>query len=124
MYTLKNNHIVFDPSASNELLDAVLVSLFTRKVANTEELKNHHYDKGGYWGDLLDDTQLGSKLWLCNRETLSNELKETVDEYGLESLKWMLNQGIAKEIEVTSSIKNEKLLLSIFIDNNEFSVEV
>ena len=124
MFTVKDHQVVFDPNSTNTLLDAALVSLLSRRRVNPDELQNHHTDQGGYWGDLIDNTSLGSKLWTHDREVQSEGLAEIMKKHVIEGLQWMKEDGFIDQIEVSSSIKGEKVLLTIALDTNEFSIEV
>jgi len=90
------------------LMTAVTVSLFTDRVARTDDplpeyLPGHFSDRRGWWGDLIRENgrsrPIGSRLWLLFRE---KELAETVrraDDYTQECLAWLPLQGGAFEAQ-------------------------
>lgn len=90
-----------------DLETAVLISIFTeRRVEDGDEFSDTTGYKGGYWGDATEDIQgdkIGSRMWLLKREkaTLSNVNQARV--YIEESLAWMLEDGVAETVVVTTS---------------------
>ena len=62
-----------DLLADDGLETAVLLSLFSDRRAREEEIPPGQTWRRGWWGDLLadDQDQIGSKLWLLEREKQS-----------------------------------------------------
>lgn len=97
-----------DLQVSTGLENAILISLFTDARANDDDqLPNNNTDKRGWWGDGFA-TQIngvarpiGSKLWLLSRAIITNETLNKARDYSLAALKWLIDDGIAKSIEVT-----------------------
>ena len=60
--------------AITRLKTAVVISLFTDRRVNEEDVPNGELNRG-YWGDmdLPEGESLGSKLWLLKREKLTPE---------------------------------------------------
>ena len=89
---------------------AVLISWFTDQRADDEDpipnAQNGFIDKRGWWGDLIDaqveGDQIGSKLWLLNRSKTDQATLNLAVEYGEAALKWMIDDGIVKEVTVTA----------------------
>ena len=85
---------------------AVIISLFSDRRANDDDVlpDPNSTDKRGWWGDLappdVDGDQIGSRLWLLSREkTIASTIPKTKG-YITESLEWMLEDKIAKKVEV------------------------
>ena len=95
---------------------AVLISWFTdQRASDDDDIPNatdDFIDKHGWWGDLVnplvEGDQIGSKLWLLNRAKTTQENITKAVEFGTKALDWMKDDGIAKDIVVTS----EKLLIN------------
>lgn len=88
------------------LQTAVLISLFTDARADVDEAPAEDSSRRGWWGDVfpsVDGDQTGSKLWLLKREKRTVETLNRAEDYCLEALQWMLDDGVAASIEVTPS---------------------
>ena len=97
---------------SDELLDtAVLISLFTRKLADEDDvLPDENSLREGYWGDQYEKIpshRKGSKLWLLRRSKATRSTLNLARVYALESLQWMIDDGIADTIEVEVERQND-----------------
>lgn len=91
-----------DPS----IRTAVVISLFTDRLANTDdELPAGDSDRRGWWGDLLPEIegdQIGSRRWLYVREKQSAETAEKIREADQEALEHLIDDGIATAVSVTT----------------------
>ncbi len=91
---------------TDEGLDtAILISLFTDRRINEDDpiLDSNNDNKRGWWGDVVsntEDDQIGSRLWLLDRSKAVDEVLVQCKEYVLESLQWLIDDGIAKNINV------------------------
>lgn len=99
---------------------AVLISLFThRRAAATDDLPDGPgSDRQGWWGDTYsqnDGHKIGSRLWLLNRATLSDETVNRAKSYIEEALQWMIDDGLAATIEVDTFRRNHLLCFQIDI---------
>jgi len=105
-------------SANDLLLDsglktAVTLSLFTDQRATTLELPPGEASRRGWWGDALaeiDGDKYGSKLWLLSREKQTQEVAERAKEYCLEALQWLIDDGIAAAITISTDISVRGIL--------------
>lgn len=94
-----------DLSTENELNNAIMMSLFTDRRANNDDvLPTGQTDRRGWWSDALDGEKIGSKLWLLEGATNRNMTKIRAKEYAQESLMWLVNDAVAKSVNVTVSI--------------------
>ena len=76
---LVDSKVGLDFSSEDELLSAILISLFSDARASDEEfegVKNWEASKRGYWGERLDGVSYGSKLWLLKRAPKDEETLE------------------------------------------------
>lgn len=107
----------FAISKSDLLIDdglrtAVTISLFTDKRVSKDEIQNGQEQKG-WWGDIfaeVDKDQIGSKLWLLDREKQTTETLAKAEEYAKEALQWMLEDEVASSVDVTASYPSRGIL--------------
>lgn len=97
-----------DVVTSMSLVTPVIVSLFTdARAADDDALPDERNpDRRGWWGDstntaLIGDS-VGSKLWLLEREKNEGAALIKAKIYIQDALKWMLNEGVAKSIDVVT----------------------
>jgi phage gp46-like protein len=92
---------------------AVIISLFSDMRADIgDQLPDpESTDRRGFWGDILDPDvvgdKLGSKLWLLERAIMIDKDFNLVEQYVLESLEWMKEDDVAKDIQVTVERKDD-----------------
>lgn len=108
-------------TAENTLQTAVMLSLFTDRLANADDvIPDKTTDRRGWWADAIAEQpqdNIGSRLWLLDREKQTLNVLRRAEEYAYESLTWLLDDGIAKAINVTATNpKNGWLKLDINID--------
>jgi phage gp46-like protein len=86
------------------LIRAVLISLFSWRRANADDVLPFGNDRQGWWADepQAPGNALGSRLWLLSRTTLSASTPKLADAYALEALDWMLDEGVCTRLEVTA----------------------
>jgi phage gp46-like protein len=95
-------------ASGNDLYTAVLISLFTDRVAHpTDVIPDGTTNPRGWWGDNQIDGSvdpIGSRLWLLDRSKAptTQVLNQAVD-YCKEALQWMLDDGVAANINVQAS---------------------
>jgi len=93
---------------------AVAISLFTdRRVRDGEQLPRTSLpgdvalDRRGWWGDSFPPVEghlTGSRLWTLAREKQSEAVAERARDVALEALRWLVDDGIARTINVTAEI--------------------
>ena len=104
----------WDLEPEDGLETAVLLSLFTDARVLDEELPLGQENKRGFWGDAVNNPQgyvTGSKLWLLERTTITEELLEQAKNYCEEALQWLIDDSIATEVNVETSYKDKQTLL-------------
>jgi len=86
------------------LQTAVIISLFTDRQADPDdELPDNSTDRRGWWADAYADTpgdKIGSKLWLLSRSKHLPEVARKAKGYAAEALQWMIDDGIADEVDI------------------------
>ena len=91
---------------------AVLISLFTDRRADEGDGADEG-DLRGWWGDGYPDVQgdrTGSKLWLCFGRKTTAETRTTAIRYAEDALTWMIEDGVASQVQVTASWLQEGAL--------------
>jgi phage gp46-like protein len=96
-----------DLARDDGLASAVLVSLFTDRRADPEQLRadESKTDLRGWWGDFkppVEGDQTGSLLWLLRREKQTRETLARARQYAEQALAWMIEDRIAKTVAVST----------------------
>jgi phage gp46-like protein len=108
-------------SADDGLTSAVIISLFSDRVAAADDqLPDGSGDRRGCWSDMpLDDGKpdpIGSRLWLLARAKATVKTAARAQQYALEALQWLKDDGVAGDIEVTAQyVTAEQLRLTVNI---------
>ena len=93
-----------DLSNANDLETAVLISLFTDRVANPgDTTSNGNPDPRGWWGDNQpsgNTVPIGSRLWLLDRSKHTQKVLQQAQTYAQEALQWMIEDGVCARITV------------------------
>lgn len=92
-----------DLMTGNELSTAVVMSLFTDGRAQPDDLIPDGTDPRGWWADALDGERYGSRLWLLERANATAEVLSRAKGYAVEALQWLIDDGIAKSIDVAAT---------------------
>jgi len=105
----------------NSLQTAVIMSLFTDRLANTDDvLPDDTDDRRGWWADSLVTAvvdNIGSRLYLLNREKQTTNVLRKAEEYAYESLEWLIEDGVSSAIRVVATNPRDGWLnLNIQID--------
>jgi phage gp46-like protein len=82
---------------------AVLVSLFTDRIASTDfKPTDGTKDRRGWWGDSYNVRPIGSRLWQLERAKKVGQQPILLQarDYCKEALAWLIEDGLARSIEV------------------------
>lgn len=94
-----------DIETDEGLESAVAISLFCDARATAgDELPAGETDRRGYWADEFVGTTVGSKLWLLDREPLTEPNLRLAEQYASEALAWMVSELVASSVSVQVSI--------------------
>lgn len=87
--------------SGTELQTAVLISLFTDRQADPDDvIPDGSGDPRGWPGDMDEDVKIGSRLWLLDRAKQTEETRQRATGYIVEALQWMIDDGVAAKIDV------------------------
>ncbi|WP_233863473.1 phage GP46 family protein [Paraburkholderia adhaesiva] len=98
--------------AGNDLQTAVLISLFTDRVALPSDITPDG-DRRGWWGD---DARypIGSRLWLLGRVKGPLDVPQRAQDYAAEALQWMIDDGVVASFDITAQwINPDRLDLTV-----------
>lgn len=97
-----------DLARDDGLESAVLVSLFTDRRANLEQIRagDDPTDLRGWWGDFnpaVDGDRTGSLFWLLAREKQTRETLARARQYAEQALAWLIDDRVATAVTVQTS---------------------
>jgi phage gp46-like protein len=92
-----------DLSMTDDLQNAVMISLFTDARARVDDVLPNQNDRGGYWGGAIDGNNWGSRLWLLQNARDLPETYKRAQDYAREALVWLVADGVASKVDVTAS---------------------
>ncbi len=100
------------------LVTAALLSLLLDRRAEPDDKppSGDPRDRRGWWADELAEIEgdlIGSRLWLLDRSTLSNETVLRAKEYVREGLAWMLEDRVVQSIEATTETADNALWITV-----------
>ncbi|HDL7807877.1 TPA: phage GP46 family protein [Yersinia enterocolitica] len=87
----------------NDLETAILISLFTDRLARTDDGIDGD-DRRGWWGDTNSEYPIGSRLWLLRREKLTTKVALKAEDYANEALAWLFDDGVVTAISTNAQI--------------------
>jgi len=94
-----------DLATDSGITTAVILSLFTeRRAAEDDPLPDpDNLDRRGWWGDLInpyvEGDQIGSKMWLLEREKTIDSVLIRAKQYLDEALTWLIDDGVCTKID-------------------------
>src|SRR6201991_1877191 len=90
-------------ASGNDLATAALISLFTDRTAeDSDRLPDATTGRRGWWGDVDQDIPIGPRLWLLERSKLTSVIAAAAKGYATEALAWMISDGIAVDVQVST----------------------
>jgi phage gp46-like protein len=84
---------------------AVILSLFTDRLADEGDTGVAATARRGWWGDAFaeaSDDRIGSRLWLLAREKRTQAVLGRAELYAREALQWLVDDGIARSVTVAA----------------------
>ncbi len=109
------------------LKTSMFVSLLTdRRAEKTDILPCNYTNMRGYVGDAIDNIRIGSRIWLLEDANNTSKIRGMVKAYAEESLRWLIDDGLAKEINIDVSQKCDiiELIVSICRHDGSFFNEL
>jgi phage gp46-like protein len=133
LFDIGFNDVSDDVDIDTTLKTAVLISLFTDRRASVDDILPYEgADRRGWWGDNFSDIphdQIGSRLWLFERESLTQGVVNGIKEAAEKSLQWLIDDGVASRIDVETEIRalgsvNDTIALGIVIHKPDSTKEI
>jgi phage gp46-like protein len=101
-------------ASGDDLSTAVLISLFTDRLANADDVPpDGGTDRRGWWGDQGEDVPIGSRLWLLDRSRLDVKVANQAKIYMEEALQWIVDDQVAAGVKVATTIGGNSTLYSV-----------
>jgi phage gp46-like protein len=96
-----------DLQSGNDLETAVLISLFTDRIANEDDvIPDGTNDPRGWWGDLT----IGSRLWILDRAKQTQATLNQAKDIVTEALQWLVSDGVAAKFTVFTEWTRPQML--------------
>lgn len=93
---------------------AVILSLFTDARARDDDtLPLGQSSRRGWWADAYPPEagdRIGSRLWLLRASKQLQESLDTAREYAEEALAWLIEDGVAKSVEVETFVVRDEVM--------------
>lgn len=90
-----------DLASGNDLVTAVLISLFTDRSAHEDDvIPDGSTDRRGWLGDEGETVPIGSRLWLLARRKETAQTLADAKTYMAEALQWLIDDGVAGSIDI------------------------
>lgn len=93
-----------DLENGRDLETAVIISLFTDRLANGDDDLPSGDDPRGWVGDLGQPVKIGSRLWLLERAKLSLQTGAIAKSMAAEALQWMIDDGVVAKFEIITEV--------------------
>lgn len=106
---IENGQIKFDPG----LETPAFISIFSDRRVPLEELPQFTTNQRGWWADLISeptDDLIGSRLWTVERAKTNQQTAIKIEQAIKEGLQWMIDDGIAESITVSSEIIDREVI--------------
>lgn len=97
--------------SGNDLPTAILISLLTDRLAETDDpITDGTNDPRGWWGDLGADYPIGSRLWLLERAKQTNDTLQLAQNYATEALQWLIDDGVVASFDILTEWTRPRML--------------
>lgn len=112
---LGGDWLVAGPSLVDDtgLETAVVLSLFSDRVAAEGDTTVEPTARRGWWGDAypeVEGDQIGSRLWQLAREKQLPSVLARAELYAREALQWLVDDGVASEVAVRAELVSQGVL--------------
>ena len=122
-YTIKINPETGDVETTAGADTSIINSLGTDARANESEM-SEAYRRRGYIGDeVYTSFKHGSKLWLLDQSRITQTTKNDAVSYARDSLKWLVNDKIARSVTVTGRLTSEGIYIDIVVVSDSNRIE-
>lgn len=98
-------------ASGSDLETAILISLFSDRQASSDDvIPDGTDDPRGWVGDVDQDYQIGSRLWLLERAKQTQETLRLANDYIAEALQWLIDDSVVARFDITTEWTRAGLL--------------
>lgn len=91
--------------SDSDLVTSVLISLFTDRLANGDDvLPSSSTDPRGWVGDLGESVLIGSLLWLLDRSKLLPSIASEARDMAADALQWMIDDSVVVKFDINTEV--------------------
>lgn len=102
--------------SGDDLETAVLISLFTDRVAEPSDvIPDGSGDRRGWWADEGAPSPIGSRLWLLDRVGARADVPGLAEQYIAEALAWLTDDGVASQVQVACAFVSPTMLGAVIV---------
>ncbi len=92
-----------DLADGDDLETAILISLFSDRAANPDDvIPDGTDDPRGWIGDIGQPYNIGSRIWLLSRAKQTQETLRLANDYIAEALQWLIDDGVVARFDITT----------------------
>lgn len=108
---------------------ATHISLFTWRRAGADDRLDDD-ERYGWWGDSFPsetDDQIGSRLYLLRRRSLTDETVRDAIDYAREAMQWLLDDGQVTDVAITATRGVNRLDMGVVLTipgGEQFTVQL
>ena len=107
---------IFPHRRDDRLRMSALISLrCDRRAADDDELGVADDDRRGWWADGFGQRPIGSRLWLLESQSVNAESARLAKDYIYEALEWMIEDGLADALDVSTGYAGGRLTVSVVV---------
>lgn len=82
----------------------VLISLFSdARAREQDEMPQGFKNRSGWFGSLVSDVEIGSRLWLLCRSVVDEVTLRHVERYCKDALQWMVDDNMIDDVEAVAA---------------------
>jgi len=97
--------------SGSDLATAVLISVFTDRLANPDDvIPDGSNDPRGWTGDLGETVLIGSRMWLLERAKQTQQTLNDAFDYLTEALQWLIDDGAVARIDIKTEWTRPSML--------------
>ena len=111
-----------DLGTTRGLNTSLTVSFLTDRRATESEVSNPRYRRGWWGNDYQTDSsypEMGSKIWLLNQTTLTQDTVNDATAYTQAAYQWLLDDSYADEVQVMTTSNFDTININIRIIKND-----
>ena len=95
----------------SDLLTAILISLFTDRVASPDDvIPDGTNNPRGWIGDVGSAYPIGSRLWLLDRSKQTSDVLIKARGYCKEALQWLIDDEVVVKFDITTEWTRSQML--------------